>query len=126
MWYMLSLLFGVIICVLLCVQAHRIYLGYQKAQGTKWQRFLAAFSDSLTIVWARFVQFIGAIGAFVAWALPQLDPSTTLGATIQQLFTPDKAKYWLVGIMGLGALFEFVRRRPGSIDPITPPAQDKP
>lgn len=122
MWYAFAVLFALALVVLLAVQVHRVYVGYQKATGTKWQRFLSAFSDSLTILWARLLTIVGAVSAFVVNFLPALDPSTTLGQSVQAVLKPEYVPFYALGI---GILFEVMRRRPGSVDPILPPTQAK-
>lgn len=39
---------------------------FRSATGTTWQRILAAGKHTETILWARFVQLVGALSAFLA------------------------------------------------------------
>lgn len=121
MLYVIAGAFAVVLLILLAWQIHHVVVVYRRSIGTPWQKFLAAFSDSLTIVWARLVAFGGAVLTFASTALPTLDPGSTTGATIAALFNADTLKYWLAGLTVIGLMFEVVRRRSGSIDPITPP-----
>lgn len=122
MTYIIAAIFAVALLALLGWQFHHIIVVYRRSIGTPWQKFLAAFSDSLTIVWARVVAFGGAILTFATTALPMLDPNSPTGASIAALFNADTLKYWLAGLTALGVLFEVVRRRAGSVDPVLPPA----
>ena len=123
MLYVFAIVIGLFLLLLIAWQVHQLITGYAAATGTPWQRFLAVFSHSATILTARITTAFGAITAFVAGLLPSIDPSTSLGQSVVALFNPDTAKYWLAGIGVLGLIFETVRRRAGSVDPILPPPQ---
>lgn len=122
MLYVIAIIVGLLLSALLLWQIHHIVRVYRQSIGTPWQKFLAAFSDSATILWARLVAFFGAGMTFMSTLLPDIDPSSTVGQYVVALFTPETAKYWLAGIGVLGLIFEYVRRRHGSVDPILPPA----
>lgn len=120
--YIIAAIFAVALVALLVWQVLHVVKVYKRSIGTARQKFLAAFSDSLTILWARFVAFAGAMLTFVTTALPMLDPSSSTGATIAGLFNADTLKYWLAGLTVIGLLFEVCRRSPRSVDPVIPPA----
>lgn len=119
----IALLVAVFLLGLFAVQLWRIVQGYRKATGTPWQRFLAAFSDSATILWARILAFGSGAISFGISFLPALDPTSSIGTALQTVLQPKYVPWYTLAI---AVIFEIVRRRPGSIDPITPPAQDKP
>lgn len=112
---------AMVLLVIVAREATKIVERYAKATGTPWQRFLAAYHDSVTVFLARLTAIVGALASFSSSLLPYLDPGTTFGGAMRDLFTPDTAKFWLAGIAGLGVVFEIARRRPGSVDPILPP-----
>ena len=121
MLYIVAAAFALALLALFAWQVFHIVTVYKRSTGTTMQKFLAAFSDSLTILWARTVAFGGAVLTFVTTALPLLDPSSTTGATIASLFNADTLKYWLAGLTIVGLIFEAARRAPKSVDPIVPP-----
>ena len=119
--YIIAAVFALALVALLVWQVRHIVVVYRRSIGTGKQKFLAAFSDSLTILWARVVAFGGALLTFATTALPMLDPGSATGATISALFTADTLKYWLAGMTVLGLIFEIARRAPASVDPVLPP-----
>lgn len=114
---------GVVIVIVAAYQVYTVIKGYRAATGTPWQRFLAAFSDSLTILWARLVAFASALFAFGVNFLPTLDPTTTVGQALQGVLKPEYTPYYM---LVMAVLFELFRRRRGSADRITPPVQVQP
>jgi hypothetical protein len=120
MVYALAAIAVTLLCALLVIQAYRIVVGYRKATGTPWQRFLAAFSHSHTIFVARLGAFVAAGLAFLQSWLPTLDPATPVGAAVTSILKPEYTPYYL---LGFSLLVEYMRRRAGSVDPILPPPQ---
>ena len=121
MLYIIAGVFSIALIALLIWQATHVVAVYKRSVGTTRQKFMAAFSDSVTILWARFVAFGGAVITFVTTALPLLDPSSSTGQTISSLFNADTLKYWLAGITIVGLITEVCRRAGASVDPIIPP-----
>lgn len=119
--YIIAAIFALALVTLLVWQGIHVVQVYKRSIGTGRQKFLAAFSDSLTILWARVVAFGGALLTFATTALPLLDPSSSTGQTIAGLFNADTLKYWLAGLTIIGLVFELMRRSPRSIDPVLPP-----
>ena len=119
--YIIASLFAAVLVGLLVWQVQHIIVVYNRSVGTSRQKFMAAFSDSITILWGRFLAFSGAVLTFLTTALPLLDPGSSTGATVASLFTPETLKYWLAGLTLIGLLVEVFRRAPASVDPITPP-----
>ena len=119
--YIIAAIFAVALVALLVWQLVHVVKVYRQSIGTGKQKFLAAFSDSLTILWARVVAFGGAMLTFATTALPMLDPTSSTGATVAALFNAETLKYWLAGLTVIGMLFEVFRRAPRSVDPIVPP-----
>lgn len=106
--------------LLLAVQVYRIIVGYRRATGTRWQRFLAAFSHSHTIFVARLGSFVAAgLAALQSW-LPTLDPTTPIGAAMSAILAPAYTPYYL---FAFAVLVEVMRRQQSSVDPILPPPQ---
>ena len=121
MLYIIAALFTLAVLALLGWQVFHVVQVYSRSIGTTKQKFLAAFSDSLTILWARIVAFGGALLTFATTALPMLDPASSTGATVSALFNADTLKYWLAGLTVIGLVTEVFRRSPRSVDPIIPP-----
>ena len=111
----------IVLAMLLAVaalQIGRIVAAYRVATGTPWQRFLAAFSHSQTVLLARLGAFASAILVFGIDFLPDMDPTNPIGEKISALIPPQYAPYYF---LVFSLLVEVVRKRPGSLDPITPP-----
>lgn len=118
--YGIAILFGVAIVVLAVIQCYRLVVGFRKSTGTTWQRILAAFSYSHTILFARLAQFMAASSVWLVNFLPALDPTSPLGAATTALLQPQYAVWYAFAF----ALFvELVRRAPSAKSPITPPPQ---
>lgn len=87
---------------------------YRAATGSVWQKVLAAGRDSLTIVWLRFVGFVGAgIDLLVQGA--DLINAPQVSAAISSYGNPKIVAGVLIGVAVIG---EWARRRKGSKDPI--------
>lgn len=118
--YFLAAVAAVVLVALITMQIYRVVIGYRKATGTPWQRFLAAFSYSHTILLSRLVAFGAAILAFIQSALPLLDPGTQAGLAVAAIFPPQYAPVYIAVLM---LIVEWVRKRGSSVDPILPPPQ---
>lgn len=120
MVYLAALALAVLMALFI-LQLHRIIVAYRASTGTPWQKFLAAFSHSQTILLARVASFIAASVAWAVNLLPTLDPTSTIGSKIIELLPAQHAT--LYGL-GFAVTVEVVRRLPGSVDPIAAPAHD--
>lgn len=107
-----------VLLALSAIQVQRIITGYRAATGTPWQRFLSAFSHSQTVLLARFGTFASALLVFGINFLPYMDPADPFGQQLQKLIPPQYAPVYML-LFSLAV--EYVRKRPGSTDPIVPP-----
>jgi hypothetical protein len=107
-----------VLLALFILQLLHIISAYKVATGTPWQRFLAAFSHSETVLLARVGAFVSAAIAVGIDMLPTLDPDSSVGQKIAAIIPPQYAPVYM---MIFALLIEMVRRRRSSIDPITPP-----
>lgn len=107
-----------VMLALFALQLHTIIANYKIETGTPWQRFLAAFSHSETILVARVGAFLAAAYAWITSMLPTFDPSSEVGSKLVALIPPQHVPYYM---FGFALLIEWVRRRASSIDRITPP-----
>lgn len=119
MWYVIAVILGLLLIALAVLQLIHIYRAYQGSTGTTKQKFLAAFKHSATILLARATAFGAAAVAWLVNFFPSLDPTSGLGQAIAAVLKPAYTPFYA---LGFALLFEVVRRRPGSVDPITPPA----
>ncbi len=120
MGYVFAAVATLALVVLLAVQAYRVVKGYALSTGTPWQKFLATFSHSETILLSRIVSFGAATLAFLQSWLPTLDPSSQMGDAIKAVLQPQYTPWY---ILCFSLLVEWLRRRPGSISPALPPPQ---
>ena len=119
MVYIASLVLAVLLA-LLAIQLMHIVQAYQRSTGTPWQRFLAAFGDSQTILLARVAQFAAGFSVLFVNFLPDLDPSNPIGQYFRSLLPPQYSTYYA---LAFALLVELVRRAPGSVDPVGVPPQ---
>ena len=87
---------------------------YRAATGTVKERFMAAFSDSGTIVIQRFLAFCGSIIGGLAWLAEVLN-APGVAQAIQAYLKPE---YVAVAMIALAIITEMVRRRGSSLDPV--------
>ena len=118
--YLYAAIAAAVLFALLAIQVYRVVVGYRAATGTRWQKFLAAFSHSHTVFVARLGTIGAAMVAFTQTLLPLLDPGTQVGAAVQQLLDPKYVPFYF---LGFSLLVEYMRKRQSSIDPILPPPQ---
>lgn len=120
MMYAFAALAVVALVAAMVIQTYRVIIGYTLSTGTPWQRFLAAFSHSHTILLARAGTFLAALAAaFESW-LPTLDPSSQIGTAVTSLLNPKFTPWYF---LAFSVAVEYMRRRRASIDPILPPPQ---
>lgn len=122
MLYVSAIVIAIILVVFGAWQIRQLIVGYRAATGTPWQRFLAVFSHSATILTARIGAAVTAVVGFIVSFLPAIDPASSLGTSLAGLLKPAYVPWYG---LAFALLVEVVRRRPGSVDPILPPPQAK-
>jgi threonine/homoserine/homoserine lactone efflux protein len=80
------------------------YSLYRKAEGTPFQRVIAAGQGSLTIFWQTVVMLAGALVAGITWISQNLLSDPTLTTAIQQYLTPQTVGAVMIGICVLTVL----------------------
>jgi hypothetical protein len=106
---------GFLLIVLAGLIVWRFVIKFRKATGTTIkERFMAAFSDSGTIVIQRLMALSGSIIGGLVW-LAELLNAPGVVAAIQAYLKPE---YVAVAMVALAIITELVRRRKSSTDPI--------
>lgn len=107
----------IILGLLAAGQIASIVTAFNASTGTVWQRSLAAFDHSATILIARLMAFVGAFLAVGIDWLPVLDPNTQLGSLLVGFLNPKYVPYYTLVV---ALLTEVARRRASSVAPIVP------
>lgn len=100
----------VILLAALCLVAFIVYdfvTTYRSAMGTTWERILAAGKHTETILWARFVQFVGAMSALLAGTADWLN-MPAVGDFIRTILADPV--YVAGAFVGIAIITEWARR----------------
>lgn len=114
-----AVVFGLLLLAAITWEVVRVVRAYRGSTGTLGQKFMAGFSHSATILLARLGAISAAIFAWFIDMLPQLDPSTQVGAALAAVLKPEYVPFYA---LAFALAIETARRSKGSVDPITPPA----
>ena len=105
-----------VLVIVIGIVAYRIYTKAKVASGTPWQRFMAVFKYSGTILWSRIVTFFGVLAGLAANAADWFGGSPQIQAAVHDVFDPKYVPWYLVGV---ALVTEYLRRRP--VPANTPP-----
>lgn len=79
---------------------------FKAATGSPWERALAAGKGTETILWSRFVAFVGSITALLVSAADYFN-APGVAAAIQQYLKPE---YVAIGTIAVALITEWARR----------------
>ena len=116
-WY--KVVFVLAVIVLLLIVAYRTYSRYKVATGTPWQRWMAVFRYSGTILWARLVAFFGALTG-LAMSFGDWLGVPSIQSALHDAIPPAAAPWYMVAI---AVITEWLRRTPvpANVPPVNVP-----